>query len=120
MARGRALQHHQVHTPASVTDARALPLAQRQSSGRTPVASGNPKLTQNNTCIRRVYELAVAQCHLDGTSRSGIIKMMSVPFPEKLLVHSPLSTVQRSEGLLLWLSAYSHLPVSFNSVQTRL
>jgi hypothetical protein len=36
------------------------------------------------------------------------------------LVHSTLSTVQRSEGLLLWLLTYSHPPVSFNSVQTRL
>jgi len=35
-----------------------------------------------------------------------------VPFPPKLLVLSPVSAVQRAEGLLLWLSTYSHLPVS--------
>ena len=67
------------------------------------------RVFERYSIIRRIYDIArVSYPFVDGRRRGDT---PGVCFPDKMLLKSSQGALQRAEGLLLWLSTYSHVPI---------
>jgi len=61
------------------------------------------RIIERYSGIRRIYDLAKVSY--------PFVESKGVPFPRKVMVQSSAAALERAEGLLLWLSSFSHVPV---------